>query len=109
MYTYREVYPFGGAEVPELGLLPDGVALHLVGGRRHARDGEQVLQLRGGEVADADGSGLAGVVEALHRRPRRRYVGRDNVFWAEAGAFLQPYRPVYLTKECILRYYWVRT
>lgn len=90
---------FGGAELAELGLLPHRVALHLVDGRRHACDGEQVLQLLAREVADADGASLAGVVELLHCRPRRRDIGREDVLPAKAGALLHPHWPVDLTNS----------
>lgn len=85
---YREVDAGGAAQLVEPGLAPARVALHLVDGRGHARDGEQGLQLPAGEVADADGARPAGLVQRLHRRPRRGDVTREGVLAARHGSFL---------------------
>jgi hypothetical protein len=70
-----EVGPkLGGVEGTKLVFLPHGVALHLVHGRWHARDSQQVRQLIAREVADADGSCPAGVEQLLHHRPHCRDV-----------------------------------
>jgi hypothetical protein len=85
----------GGVEGTDLVLLPHGVALHLVHGRRHARNSQQVCQLLAGEVSYADGSCLADVEQLLHCRPRRR----DDVLHTEADAFLHLQRPVDLMTQ----------
>jgi hypothetical protein len=92
--TYREVNAGGAAQVADLGLLPARVALDLVDGRKHARDGDQGLQLSAGEVAHADGAGLAGLEQLLHCRPRRRDVAGEGVLGTRRGSLLETDRSV---------------
>jgi hypothetical protein len=53
MLTYREMNSIGAAERSELGLLPAGVALHLINSWRNTGYSKQIGQLLGRKIAYA--------------------------------------------------------
>jgi hypothetical protein len=59
MLTYREVYSSGVAERSEFRLLPAGVALHLINGRRNTGYSKQIGQLLHRKIAHADRASFA--------------------------------------------------
>ncbi|BAT09644.1 Os10g0113050, partial [Oryza sativa Japonica Group] len=71
-----QLHPLPPAHLPQRPLLPHRVHLHLVHRRPHGGERQQLLQLLGGEVADADGAREAQAVALLHAAPHALHVER---------------------------------
>ncbi|BAT09646.1 Os10g0113201, partial [Oryza sativa Japonica Group] len=71
-----QLHPLSPAHLPQRPLLPHRVHLHLVRRRPNHGERQQLLQLLGGEVTDADGAREAQPVALLHAAPHALHVER---------------------------------